>query len=256
MSEDDVQRKWHEMAPLIERMMERVGTEDEFPVAVHSSLHGDDRAAAPYQVSHVLRMCLTAAVDHLHAVKVLVVDAGTLHIAAPSSLSRGALENLATAYWILGPSQRNERIERTLRWHAKNFKDQQNAISELNHPGHETLESRRHRLYTVGETRGIAETTIRNGYSSTEAVKYAESTDPDLPLGVVLPWRLCSGFAHGRPWAYLGFSVREEFGREADIVNVKLTSDLDRALYPALSAFQLLQRFLRLYMDRAASRLD
>jgi hypothetical protein len=46
-----------------------------------------------------------------------------------------------------------------------------------------------------------------------------------------------------------------ESDRESGIVNVKLTSDLGRALYPALSALQLLERFLRLYMDRAESKL-
>ena len=51
---------------------------------------------------------------------------------------------------------------------------------------------------TVNETRG--------GYTSTETVKCGEEHAPDLPLGVVLPWRVCSGFAHGRPWAYLGLS--------------------------------------------------
>jgi hypothetical protein len=218
-------------------------------------LYGDDNAASPYQVSHVLRMCLTAAVDHLHAVKVLVVDGGILHVAAPSSLSRGALENLATAYWILGPNQRDERIERALRWQAKNFKDSDTATAGRNIPNHKTLESKLQKLCAVGASRGIAEKTIKSGYSSTEAVQYAEATAPNLPLGVVLPWRLCSGFAHGRPWAYLGSLDREESEREGEIVNVKLTSDLGRTLYPALSALQLLERFLRLYDDRAESKL-
>lgn len=123
LDDQTVREKWLQAAPLIDRMMERVGTQGEFPVGTGSSLSGDDKASSPYQVSHGLRMCLTAGVDHLHAVKVLVVDKEVLHVGATSSLARGALENFAAAYWILGPDSRNDRIERHLRWYAKNCKD-------------------------------------------------------------------------------------------------------------------------------------
>jgi hypothetical protein len=201
-------------------------------------------------------MCLTAAVDHLHAVKVLVVDAGVLHVAAPSSLSRGALENLAAAYWMLAPEDRTERVARTLRWYAKNFKDGDTATAHLGLPGQTTLETKLAKLYAVGAHRGISEKTIKHGYTSTAAVTYAEEAGPDLSLGVVLPWRLCSGFAHGRPWAYLGSLHREERDRGNDIVNLKLTSDLGRTLYPALAAMRLLEKFLRLYAARAETGLS
>lgn len=60
LDEGDVRRKWEELAPLLDRMMERVGTEGEFPVSAGSSLAGDDAAANPYRVSTVIRLCLTA----------------------------------------------------------------------------------------------------------------------------------------------------------------------------------------------------
>lgn len=256
LSEEAISEKWVKMAPLIERMMERVGTKGEFPVADGSSLAGDDKAADPYQVSHVLRMCLTAGVDHLHAVKVLVVDKGVLHVAAPSSLARGALENFAAAYWVLGPEGRDERVERALRWYAKNFRDGDKATGLLNLPGAVAVEDKLQRLYAVGANRSIAEKPIKAQFISTEAVKYAEENAPDLPLGVVLPWQLCSGFAHGRPWAYLGASKLVQIPvPNSNIVNVQMTSSMGMALYPNLAALQLLERFLRLYQKRAASHL-
>lgn len=255
-SEEAITEKWVRLAPLIERMMERVGTQGQFPVADGSSLAGDDRAAEPYQVSHVLRMCLTAGVDHLHAVKVLVVDRGVLHVAAPSSLARGALENFAAAYWVLGPEGRDDRVERALRWHAKNFKDGNKATGSLNLPGAVPLEDKLRKLYVVGAKRGITEQNIKAQFTSTEAVRYAEDNAPDLPLGVVLPWQLCSGFAHGRPWAYLGASTLVKVPvPNSNIVNVQMTSSMGMALYPNLAALQLLERFLRLYETRAASHL-
>ncbi|MEV0794500.1 hypothetical protein [Kribbella sp. NPDC050459] len=257
MSDQDVSRKWLEMAPLIDRMMERVGTKGEFPVEAGSPLAGDDKASDPYQTSHALRMCLTAGVDHLHAIKVLVLDQQVLHVAAPSSLARGALENFGAAYWILGPRERDDRVTRTLRWYAKNFKDGDTATQPLNLPGHVLLADKMDKIFAVGAKRSIPAASIRGGYTSTETVMYAEANAPQLPLGVVLPWRLCSGFAHGRPWAYLGMSNREEETSKdnANIVNVRLTSDLMRALYPALAALQLLERFLRLYAERSGCHL-
>lgn len=157
LSEQAISDKWLKAAPLIDRMMERVGTKGEFPVAGGSSLSGDDKAADPYQVSHVLRMCLTAGVDHLHAVKVLVVDEGVLHVAAPSALARGALENFSAAYWVLGPKSRDDRIERALRWQAKNFKDGAKATASFNLPGAVALEDKLRKLSAIGRTRSIPE---------------------------------------------------------------------------------------------------
>ena len=209
--EDEAKTKWQKLAPLLERMMERVGTEGEFPIATGSSLAGDDAAADPYQVSHVIRMCLTAGTDHLHAVKVLVVDQHVVHVAAPASLARGALETLAAAYWVLQPAQRDERVTRSLRWHAKNMRDAETAVGDLELPGHTPLEEKLSKLDVVAAKRSLNIKTIRGGYTSTETVKCAEEHAPNLPLGVVLPWRVCSGFAHGRPWSPMGLPWR--FGR-------------------------------------------
>jgi hypothetical protein len=252
-----VEAKWRELAPLVDRMMERVGTKGEFPVEARSALAGDDQAATPFQTSHVLKMCLGAGVDHLHALKVLVVDAGAVHVAAPNSLARGALENFAAAYWILGPNQRNERVSRTLRWYAKNVKDQHTALLSLGMSDDQRRDAKLDALAAIAKERSAPGNVIRSGYTSTAAVEYAESNAPDLPLGVVLPWRLCSGFAHGRPWAYLGTSKREEEPSpgDPDVVLVRFTSDRTRVLYPALASLQLLERFLRLYEARAGRPL-
>lgn len=256
MSDADAWKKWHEIGPLLERLIQRIGTGGEFPVLAGSSLAGDDRAASPYQVSHVIGLCLTAGVDHLHAAKVLVVDNQVIHIAAPASLARGALETLAAAYWVLAPTQRNDRVERALRWHAKNMRDAETAVGELQLAGHPPLESKLVKLDAVAARRQINPRTVRGGYSSTETVKYCEAEAPNLPLGVVLPWRICSGFAHGRPWAYLGVSdQRVTDTSEPDVVGVQLTSSASKALYPTLAGVHLLERLLQLYQQRSGAAL-
>ncbi len=134
--------KWLELAPLLDRMMQRVGTDGEFGLAPGSSLAGDDQASAPYQLSHAVRACLMAATDHLHAAKVVVVDQGTVHVAAPSSLARGALETLFAAYWMLHPVSRDERVTRALRWQAQNMRDAGKAVRARNLAGHLSLDDK------------------------------------------------------------------------------------------------------------------
>jgi hypothetical protein len=255
ITEAEIEAKWLEISPLIDRMMERVGTESEFPVSAGSSLSGDDKESAPYQVSHCVRMCLTAGVDHLHAEKALIVDHHLLHIAAPFSLSRGALENFAAAFWILHPNGRNDRIERALRWYAKNFKDQERAVGSLALQGHTPLEGKLQKLEAIAAKRGIT-TSIRGGYTSTEAVTYAND-NAGVALGLYLPWQICSGFAHGRPWAYLGTSgLEEQATADPSVQNVKMTANLGTVLLPALAALRLLEKLLRIYTKRADTALD
>jgi hypothetical protein len=181
-----IQRKWLEIAPLIDRVMARVDEPGEFPVESGSSLSGDDRATAPYQVSHVLSLCLAAGVD-LHAAKSLVIDQQVLHLAAPSSLARGALENFGTAYWILRPARRRDRVERALRWHYKNASDQHTALDGVvKLPT--SREAQMAKLDVVARRNSLDPKLLQRGYLSTWAVKYCDEQLGDrVSLGVALP---------------------------------------------------------------------
>jgi len=250
LSEEQVVAKWQEIAPGIDRMAERIQDPNDFQVRPGSSLSGDDQKSSPYCVSHAARMCLVGGVDHLHAAKSLVLDLQVLHADAVYSLVRGSLENLAGAFWILHPSLRNDRIERTLRWHARNFNEQRIALEPLGLADETTREAKLAKLDTVATPRGISTANVRAGYRSSTAVKYAEEHSPgSAPL---LPWQLCSGFAHGRPWAILGMSEQEQYETaDPGVLNLRLTSDLSRVLYPTLSAFRLMVDVVRLLDQRS-----
>jgi len=85
LSEEQVAAKWLEMAPLIDRMAERIQDPADFPVSLGSSLSGDDAKSNPYCVSHAALMCLVSGVDHLHAAKSLVLDLQLLYASAAYS---------------------------------------------------------------------------------------------------------------------------------------------------------------------------
>jgi hypothetical protein len=253
LDDETVLAKWAEMAPWIEHMKDRIENPDDFAVAPGSALAADDRASQPYRVSHCAVACLTAGVDHLHALKRLVIDHNLLHTGADYSLARGALENFGTAFWVLHPTEPTERITRALRWMAKNFKDKANfhrALLKKDDPS---------KTENLAKVQQVAEDArcgpIPEGYSSTEVLEYAQkhaTTDP-FP-----EWQICSGFAHGRPWARLVMSVQERLpareGQDADVVMLRLTSDYERLLSATLPAFHLMTDVLKRFDHLSKAR--
>jgi hypothetical protein len=243
-------RMWQEIAPAIDRMSERISDPDDFRVSPGSSLAGDDAASDPFQVSHAVRLCLVAGVDHLHALKALVLDRRMLHLAAPFSLVRGGLENLATAFWILHPKQRDVRVERALRWKARDFKDQHNALSKFN--VNTSLPEKLAKVDAVAINGGISTKAVRAGYHSSAVVEYA---DEHLKSKLLFFWQLCSGYAHGRHWAYLDASVQEHYRTDSPgVLNARLTTDFRRVLIPTQSAVELLSDVLNLMQQRSQAR--
>jgi len=158
---------------------------------------------------------------------------------------------------MLAPRSRDLRIERALRWQAQNAKDRHGALNGLDLTGQldedKVLEKRLNALDRIADARGPTHD-FRGGYKSTSALRAAEAAFPNEPLGFLLPWQICSGFAHGRPWAFLGVAEREHRDSDvAGIVNVRLTSDLARTLYPTLAALRLVERYLRLFKLRSTA---
>lgn len=114
-------------------------------------------------------------------------------------------------------------------------------------------EERLAKLDNIAVPRGISTRTVRGGYFSSGVVAYVEehSTRSD-PL---LSWNFCSGYAHGRPWAYLGYSEQEHFETiDPGVLNVKLTTDPERLLYPTLEAVHLLTDVVELLQQRSQGR--
>jgi len=192
----------------------------------------------------------------LHAMKSLLLDLRVLHSAAPFTLVRGALEIFSAGFWILHPAGRNERIEHVLRWHTKNFHDQHPALESLGVSDAEAKEAKYAKLREIARRREIPVGDATRGYWSTDAVECAEEFAPTADPR--LPWRMCSGYAHGRPWVYLGMADEDMFQGtdEPGVLKAHLTSDPEKLLYPSLHAQWLMKDLVDLLESRATNLFE
>lgn len=255
-SDEQAVAKFRDIEKLATELIERSETEDGYAIAPKSPLAGDDIHSQPYHVSHAVRMNLTLAADHLHATCALVLRTGFLHMAAPATLVRGVLECASTAIWIASPTKRDERITRALKWNIADVRDGDRAATDAGIPVPTPLEVRKSKIEAVANRRSLPFQPISGGYKSTEAVAAAEIYLKP-PFGVLLPWRLASGFAHGRRWAMLAFAdtMQKHSTSDPTVTGVKMENDWGRVLFLGLAAASVLRGAVRLYEQRGAAPL-
>jgi hypothetical protein len=221
-------------------------------IEIGSSLAGDDKRSSPYQVSHGVTHTLSAAVDHLHALKVLVEDAGTLHNSAPYTLARSAIETSSTALWMLAPKRRADRVRRRLIYAAQESKDGATMATEAGVPVPRELPEIMAAIQGVADRADVGDVQ-QPRLNVTQMIREADRLDYTL-MNALAAWRLCSGFAHGRLWPALAILEREVFPTPEAGVNVlRLTNRLHAVLWPAWAAHDLVAGTLRLFETRAAS---
>lgn len=240
-----VSAKWDDISAILDRLVERVADPDDFPVLPGSSLAGDDQAAHPFEVSHAVRHLINASVDQLHGAKTLLHVVRFEHLAVGSTLARAALENVATAIWILGPRGRDDRIERVLRWHARNYLDERSTVGHL---VGDAPDRHLDQVQQAADARGIT-TPVVNGYKVSTPIDGAEQF---TSVRVRFLWSVASGFAHGRPWAYQGLLHRESIRVDDHGGGTyRLTPRNDVGIWLPLEAVHLLAELLRLRDRRA-----
>jgi hypothetical protein len=195
-----------------------------------SSLAGDDQATNPYHVSHTVIHELFGALDHLHALRMLVQTAHALHTFAPFTLNRAAMECGAAAVWVLAPKSRDERIRRRLVLATRNARDIDSALVKLGEPS--SLRSRLDEIRKIAaRRRALDPTSIVGAPPSIERIigEAADAFELDSDAAVTL-WKLCSGITHNRLWASLNLLDRQEFSRVANVRGVHLTASFKNVL--------------------------
>jgi hypothetical protein len=255
VSEEQIQAKWREIAHYAEVLAQRSATPGEFSAQAGSDAAMDDEIMGGYNLSTAVVQGLVASIDHLDALTTLVVEHKTLHINAPYSLARGVLENAAIAFWIVHPAERPERLRRALRWWTKNANDGKAVHTAFPDAGGASSSEVMKKLEAAARANHLPTGKLRNGHTSSEAVRYSDSNAKmsyGAPISVLFPWQLCSGFAHGRPWASLGALDRKAHPTpDPTISNLRLTNTLEMTLWPVLNGFRLIQSLLGIWQSRS-----
>jgi hypothetical protein len=219
-----------------------------------SALAGDDKRTDPYQTGHSAWHSVSHAVDHLHMLRSVLRDAGTIHMYAPYSVIRAALENASAAVWLLAPANRKERILRRLRLATVDIKAGEDVKDLINHPGPRSRQERIDQLHTIARREGVdnPDNVKRVGYG--EIVKAAGGHTSVTEETAEVIWRLCSGFTHGDPWATLSASHRVELpGAPPGVGHLRIEADMASLLLCALTALRMTEHAWRLYDERSRS---
>jgi hypothetical protein len=232
---------------------QKLWTTDPFQFSHAQSLRKTTLRSNPYQVSHRAQGFISTGLHHMHAVKTLILGGEpVIHTNSDYTLLRGALENFGVAFWVLQPPAPRYRIERALQCAAQNFKDQDKATKDLGLEDYRPLQSNRAKVDALRAPAGCDKRAVRNGYSSTDVLQYAERETGANPSPYLM-WQLCSGFAHGRQWASLGMNAVEMMpGPGESVQTVRFTSDYKRLLAAGWPAHILMCEAFRLFNKRAA----
>jgi hypothetical protein len=211
-------------------------------------------ASNPFEVSHAALYSITVAVDHLHSLRMLVQEAKSLHLFAPYTLNRAAVEAAATAVWLAAPRRRDERIRRRLKLQTQNARDSDSVAVRAGLPSE--LQDRHRRIREIaGRRPNLDPNDIVGTPPGMETIVRDAGTDCAVGADTALVvWKVCSGITHGRMWAGINLSDREELTRVGDIAGVHMTPAAGRvALMTGVSvAFTAEAR--RLFALRASGR--
>jgi hypothetical protein len=220
-----------------------------------SALVGDDRATNPLQVSHAAIHGIVTAQDHLHALRMLIKKAESLHAFAPFTLDRAAIEGGAVAVWLLAPQSRDERIRRRLVLATQNAFDAHGALKAAGKAS--SLSDRLNAIRKVASRRHALDPDLIVSRPPGLERMVSEAGDT-FELGseaAVACWKACSGITHSRQWASVSMLDREELNRVANVINLRLTASFSNVLSVTAIAVAFSSEARRLFAKRATTHV-
>jgi hypothetical protein len=183
-----------------------------------------DAMSEPFQASHQIGYLLHTAVDHLHALKMLMEETGAQHTFAPYTLIRAAIESAATALWILQPDMAREVARRSLNLEYADLNDLKRANTTVDaDAGHDEV-----RLETFDgclSKHGWKNQEVKPRPPGPLLIIQGVSEHFDV-FGAALMWQMCSAAAHGKRWArqYLTLFDFDDDGT-SKVLSGRLTSN-------------------------------
>lgn len=207
-----------------------------------SSLAADDKPLHPWGASKFISSSFSAGLLHVEALTQLVTEARQVDPVSPWTLLRAALENFATAVWLLDGKDRVERRHRTLTLWAEDFRNRADHEADVNHVV--TSPQGRTGTQRYEEVRQLALSLGLPGLprpSATKIITEAATTAQLEPDQTRALWRVASGFAHGRFWPTLRAAEVRDLNRAADGYLLNFGVDDEKLEQLAKACLELLQ---------------
>jgi hypothetical protein len=178
-----------------------------------------------------------------------------MHMYAPYSLVRAALENASAAVWLLHPDDRAERILRRLRFAALDIRNGEEARRLVGAPAGPKSEAERiEQICGLAQRRGVDEAAVvaKRPVSYREIVKSAANTRRGGETAYMITWKMCSGIAHGDMWTTINVVSREELpGAPPDIAHLKITAKVETLMLGVYFAVDMTDAGWGLYDERS-----
>ncbi|MEU6228768.1 hypothetical protein [Streptomyces sp. NPDC047042] len=168
-----------------------------------SSLAKDDEPLQSWGAAKFIQSSFSAGLTHVEAFTKLVAVARQVDPYSPWTLLRGALENFATAAWLLAGKDRDVRRHRVLRLWAEDFRNRDQHEKDTKHvtgPQGKTGAERREEVEQLAQSLGLSKLTKPVAISIINEAAASAGLEPNSTQAL---WRVASGFAHGRFWPYL-----------------------------------------------------
>lgn len=234
-------RKWLELASKVEKVHEHLSDPENALVLLGSSIAADDAKMHPYASVTPISHGIYYGVDHLLAIKHLVVDQQVIPLAATFTLSRGAIENLSLALWLMSATKREERLLRCLRWYMV---DEVESNFVRDDQGQRRRDTVRTKVRQIARANNLSMSAVKQSPRSTEVVREAQAVAGIADL--LFWWRVCSGFAHGKTWASSNINDLEEMGDDY----YRMSASASATYLAADTALSLLMVCLRVFDAR------
>jgi hypothetical protein len=215
-----------------------------------SPMQADDDRLDPYQLSHVCWSSLSHAVDHLSCLRALVRDAHVLHMYAPYTLVRAALENACATVWMLKPPASEDRISRRLRFAVSDIRHGEDARAITGQAGPRTKQERLDQIAGIGSRSGLDPRLMSRAAGYQEIV---DAAGDDRQL-TELMWRVCSGMAHGDLWTTFAASQLARLpGASPKVGTFAVTANVGLLRQMAEIAALMTRQGWQLYDQRSAT---
>lgn len=215
-----------------------------------SSLAGDDKATDPYHLSHVVGMSLGVALDQLKALENLIITARSVHPYGTFSLIRSAIENAATALWLLSPASRQERVTRRLQLLQQDAYNQNKAHQAMPKvPVTLSLEDRLKKIRDVADRQGIGKLAR---FKVTDVVREVGNI---RGFSIEGAWQITSGITHGQQWAILNLLSRDSDEDAEGVFDALVSAGLTQVVWGVECARLPIQEAQRLLLERGTSHI-